>query len=103
MAERFADMLTGGHPNSLGRTVEVVDAVLADPGRLDELFGCHGVGDPVVRLRASDALRRLEAADRVMLLPEIDRIADVARGLDQDSARWTAASILQRNSDASED
>ena len=36
--ETFAAMLTGGHPNSLGRTVEVVDRVLADQRRLRELI-----------------------------------------------------------------
>ncbi len=38
MAETFEDMLTGGHPNSLGRTVEVVELVLAEPDRFQELF-----------------------------------------------------------------
>ena len=37
----FETMLSGGHPNSLGRTVEVVAAVLDDPARLDELFSCY--------------------------------------------------------------
>ncbi len=34
----FADMLAGGHPNSLGRTEEVVGIVQADHGRLEELL-----------------------------------------------------------------
>ena len=38
MTERFEDMLTGGHPNSLGRTIEVVDQVLANPTKIEELF-----------------------------------------------------------------
>ncbi len=41
MAEEFEAMLTGGHPNSLGRTLEVVDAVLADRSRLTELVACY--------------------------------------------------------------
>lgn len=36
--DSFESMLSGGHPNSLGRTVEVVDMVLADRERLGELF-----------------------------------------------------------------
>ena len=43
-------MLTGGHPNSLGRTIEVVETVLADEARMEELFGCYGSVDEVVRL-----------------------------------------------------
>lgn len=40
MAERFEAMLTGGHPNSLRRTIELVDTVLADPGHFDGFFAC---------------------------------------------------------------
>lgn len=39
--ESFEVMLTGGHPNSLGRTVAVVELVLADRGRLGELYDCY--------------------------------------------------------------
>lgn len=31
-------MLAGGHPNSLGRTMEVVDVVLAQPEQFEELI-----------------------------------------------------------------
>ena len=30
----FGAMLSGGHPNSLGRTLEVVEIVLAKPGKV---------------------------------------------------------------------
>ena len=36
--ESFEVMLKGGHPNSLGRTVEVVDIVLANPDKLEDLY-----------------------------------------------------------------
>lgn len=53
MTDDFEEMLTGGHPNSLGRTVEVVDAVLADRARLARLYACYFSDDEVVRLRTS--------------------------------------------------
>jgi hypothetical protein len=34
----FEEMLTGGHPNSLGRTIEVVDLVLANSVKLSDLY-----------------------------------------------------------------
>ena len=55
----FAAMLTGGHPNSLGRTIEVVDAVLADRSKLEELYSCYFSADEVVRLRTSNAMKRI--------------------------------------------
>jgi hypothetical protein len=62
MNETFEAMLAGGHPNSLGRTVEVVDLVLADRDRLAELFQCYFSADEVVRLRVSSAMKRVTIA-----------------------------------------
>ena len=39
--QNFEEMLTGGHPNSLGRTKEVVEIVLADHSRFEELYRCY--------------------------------------------------------------
>lgn len=96
MTERFEDMLSGGHPNSLGRTVEVVDIVLADPNRFDELFSCYNSADTVVRLRTSSALKRVEAERRDLLTPYIDRLIDEIGALDQASAQWTLAQLFDR-------
>ena len=89
-------MLSGGHPNSLGRTVEVVDLVLADPGRFDELFGCYRSVDPVVRLRTSNAMKRIEAERHDLLVPYVDRLIEEVGVLDQASAQWTLAQLFQR-------
>ena len=89
-------MLSGGHPNSLGRTVEVVDLVLAEPARFEELFGCYGSDDPLVRLRTSNAMKRVEADRRELLVPYIDRFIAEVGALDQPSAQWTLAQLFQR-------
>ncbi len=96
MAEPFEQMLTGGHPNSLGRTEEVVAVVLADNQRFAELFDCYGSTDPVVRLRVSSAMKRIDAAQRSLLLPYIDRFIGEIGELDQPSAQWTLAQLFQR-------
>ena len=92
-------MLSGGHPNSLGRTIEVVDTVLAEPKRFDELFGCYRSTDPVVRLRTSNALKRIEEARHDLLRPYIDRLIDDIGDLDQASARWTLAQLFKKLAD----
>ncbi len=89
-------MLTGGHPNSLGRTVEVVETVLADQSRLDELFGCYQSEDAIVRLRTSSALKRIEAERHDWLLPFLDPLIDKIGLLDQPSAQWTLAQLFLR-------
>ena len=98
MAEAFEDMLSGGHPNSLGRTIEVVEIVLADPDRFAELFACYGSDDETVRLRTSNALKRVETERRDLLLPYIDRLIDEIGMLDQASAQWTLAQLFDRMS-----
>ena len=96
MSDRFEKMLTGGHPNSLGRTIEVVELVLAEPGRFDELFCCYESSDEVVRLRTSNAMKRVEAENHELLVPYIDRfIADIG-SLEQASAQWTLAQLFDR-------
>lgn len=93
--EPFEEMLAGGHPNSLGRTVEVVDAVFARPSRLPELYGCYFSADEVVRLRTSSALKRVCAERPEWLLPYVDGLLrDVAR-IDQPSAQWTLAQLME--------
>jgi hypothetical protein len=99
MAETFEQMLTGGHPNSLGRTVEVVDNVLSRPDRFDELFDCYQSNDAVVRLRTSNAMKRIEAERHDLLVPYMDRFINEVGQLDQASAQWTLAQLFDRLSE----
>lgn len=99
MAETLEEMLTGGHPNSLGRTVEVVELVLANPDRFEELFRCYDSKDAVVRLRTSSAIKRVETENHALLIPYIDRFIEETGNLDQPSAQWTLALLFERLSD----
>lgn len=96
MNETFEDMLTGGHPNSLGRTIEVVDLVLSDPARFPDLFGCYLSEDAVVRLRTSNAMKRVAADRPDMLVPYLDRFITEIGALDKASAQWTLAQLFDR-------
>lgn len=89
----FADMLRGGHPNSLGRTVEVVEAVLAAPAQLDQLYGCYFDGDETVRLRTSNAMKRLWRQQPDWFRPYLDRFYEEVAALTQPSTRWTLAQM----------
>ena len=96
MRERFADMLAGGQPNSPGRTLQVVASVLAHPARFAELFACYAAADPVVRLRTSNALKRVEAERHDLLVPYIGRLINEIGNLDLASAQWTLAQLFDR-------
>lgn len=91
---RFEALLAGGHPNSLGRTVEVVHTVLAEPSRLSELYDCYFSSDEVVRLRTSSAMKRLCAARPDLLLPYVDGLLRDVAEIEQPSAQWTLAQLM---------
>ncbi|MCP4415502.1 MAG: hypothetical protein GY805_02700 [Chloroflexi bacterium] len=95
MEESFEVILTGGHPNSLGRTVEVVEIVLADRERLADLYACYGSDDEVVRLRVSNGIKRISRVKPEWLVPYIDRLLTEIAELDQASAQWTLADLMQ--------
>ncbi|MEQ8735601.1 MAG: hypothetical protein RIC29_11805 [Rhodospirillaceae bacterium] len=99
MTRSFEDRLTGGHPNSLGNTVQVVETVLKNPKRFDELFSCYRSDNPIVRLRTSNAMKRVEAEHHALLVPYIDRFITEIGALDQASAQWTLAQLFQRLAD----
>ncbi len=94
MSESFESMLSGGHPNSLGRTLEVVEVVLHDPAALEQLFECYSSADEVVRLRTSSALKRITKAHPEWLIAYIDRLIDDISTIDQASTQWTLATVF---------
>lgn len=92
--ERFETMLTGGHPNSLGRTIEVVEIVFEEPSRFDELYTCYFSKDEVVRLRTSNAMKRVCAEHPEWLEPYIDKLLSEVAAINQASAQWTLAQLF---------
>lgn len=90
----FEEMLSGGHPNSLGRTLEVVEAVLADRPQLDDLYQCYFSEDEVVRLRVSSAIKRVTIAHPDWTMDFIDGLQSDVAAIDQPSTQWTLALIF---------
>ena len=86
--------LTGGHPNSLGNTIEVVEQVLEDPDKMEELFQCYFSEDEVVRLRVSNAMKRITKADKELVIPYLARFLDEISNIDQASTQWTLAQLF---------
>lgn len=88
-------MLRGGHPNSLGRTEEVVDVVLADRAVLDELFAAIADPDAVVRMRVGDALEKVCRERPEWFTGHADRLLGEIGRIDQPSVQWHVAQMLQ--------
>ena len=94
MAEDFETMLTGGHPNSLGRTLEVVDIVLADRSRQNDLYQCYFSKDEVVRLRVSSAMKRVTIEHPDWTMDFMDGLQSDIAAIDQASTQWTLALLF---------
>lgn len=90
----FEAVLCGGHPNSLGRTVEVVDVVLTDRSRLDDLYQCYFASDEVVRLRVSSAMKRVTIEKPEWVMDLIEGLQSDVAEIDQASTQWTLALIF---------
>jgi len=99
MSEGFEAMLTGGHPNSLGRTVEVVDIVLADRAKLADLYQCYFSSDEVVRLRVSSAMKRVTIARPDWTMDFMDGLQSDIAAIDQASTQWTLALLFDLTKD----
>lgn len=94
-SESFEEMLTGGHPNSLGRTIEGVNIVLADSTRLSDSYNCYFSDDEIVRLRTSNAIKRISLENPEWLVPYVDKLISEVSNINQPSAQWTLATLFQ--------
>ena len=91
--ESFEEMLSGGHSNSLGRTIEVVDIVLKNPDRMDALYKCYFSSDEIVRLRTSNAIKRVFKERPEWFNDYADRLLGTISLINQPSTKWTLAQL----------
>jgi len=92
--KNFEVRLKGGHPNSLGNTVEIVNEVLEENERINELFNCYFSSDEIVRLRTSNAMKRICQAKKPILGSYIDRFLIEIAQIDQTSTQWTLSQLF---------
>jgi HEAT repeat protein len=90
----FETQLTGGHPNSLGNTEEVVRIVLKNHDKLQDLYNCYKSEDAVVRLRVSSAMKRICKARPEWIMEYLDRFQSEVSKIDQPSAKWSLAQMF---------
>ncbi len=70
--------LSGGDRRSIGRSNEVVAEVLTRPALLRHVFEGLAGDDPVLRMRAADALEKITAQRPELLQPFKTRLLAVA-------------------------
>lgn len=89
-------LAVGGASNSLGKVSEVIELVLSDKSRLEELYGCLFNDDAWIRMRAADALEKVCRVHPDWLLPYIDRLFKDLATSTQPSIQWHMAQIYRQ-------
>ncbi len=91
----FEERFKGGHPNSLGNTIEIVDEVLADKSKLQALVDTWQSEDELVRLRVANAVRRVCVENPAWIAPYLNHFIGVVAKIDQPSTQWTLAKLFE--------
>lgn len=88
--------LTGGDRRSIGRSAEVVADVLADPALFALLVQGLLMADPLVRMRAADAMEKITAHHPEYLAPYKTVLLEEVGPITQQEVRWHVAQLLSR-------
>jgi hypothetical protein len=88
--------LEGTDRRSIGRSEEVVRDVLADPGQFRPVFDAMLAPDPVVRMRAADAVEKITRRRADLLQGLEQRVLTEVAAVDQQEVRWHFAQLLPR-------
>src|SRR5574341_2667454 len=90
------DKLAGGDRRSIGRANEVAREILRNP----RLFGVLVEGmlapDPLVRMRAADAVEKITVERPKLLAPHKAKLLGEVSQVDQQEVRWHLALMLPR-------
>jgi hypothetical protein len=88
--------LSGGDRRSIGRSNEVAAHVLAHPANFRHVVNGLAADDPVVRMRAADAIEKITTRRPDLLRPYKRKLLAIAGSTNQQEIRWHAALIIPR-------
>jgi hypothetical protein len=88
--------LEGGDRRSIGQVAKVVDEVSGQPELFETVFKAMLVDDPIVRMRAADAIEKITANQPHYLQPYKDMLINQVANVNQQEVRWHVAQILPR-------
>jgi hypothetical protein len=93
---KILDKLKGGDRRSIGRSEEVVQDVLNDSSQFYDLLLGMLHDDPVVQMRAADAVEKITASHPEYLDPYKSLFLEKIARVKQQEVRWHAAQIFPR-------
>ncbi len=96
LPQRIEHALEGGDRRSIGRANEVADRVLEDPSLFGALFEVMHIADPIISMRAADALEKVTRTHPTWLQPFKAKLLKLATTSGQSEVRWHLAQMLPR-------
>jgi hypothetical protein len=91
---QFNDWLSEGDLRTDGRSDEVVETVLNNPGYIDDLMSCLEVENPVVRGHASDAIEKIGREKPEFFLPYLHLLLRSAIEDPVSAVKWHIAMLF---------
>lgn len=88
--------LEGGDHRSIGRSEEVMADILESPALFSVLVAGLSVDDPIIRMRAADAMEKISLIHPEYLLPHKKLLIGLASSSAQKEVRWHLAQMLPR-------
>ena len=93
---KLLSKLRGGDRRSIGRVAEVITDVEKEPAQFKYLVSGLFDTDPVVRMRAADAMEKISESTPLLLQPFKAQLVSLARETDQQELRWHLAQMIPR-------
>ncbi len=93
---RVLEGLRGGDCRSIGKSAEITVAVSKAPALFGELFEGLLDADPIIRMRAADAIEKVTRKHPALLQPWKRPLLDVISVVQQKEVRWHVAQMLPR-------
>lgn len=90
------EKLKGGDRRSIGRANEVVGDVLNDPALFGAVFNAMLNDDPIVRMRAADAVEKITGKRPEYLKPYKTVLIQQVAAIEQQEVRWHVAQMMPR-------
>lgn len=90
------EKLAGTDRRSTGRADEVAEEIATDQALFDEVFAAIFFDDPVIRMRAADAVEKASRSHPERLIPHKEALLGAVAGIQQQEVRWHLAQMLSR-------
>lgn len=94
--KKIISKLTGGDLRSIGRVEEVVAAIIKDSSLFAEVFQAMKAEDPVVRMRAADAIEKVSRKKPQYLQSFKKQLFEEITQVAQQEVQWHVAQMLPR-------